>query len=106
MTNCTLLLPEVQAVLERLYVLAEARDDAIIQQVRGDGSTWDAATSEQQATLLREALLPIPRSGGQFQYAVARSIAAQRIVEFGTSFGVSTLSFARQDIQEFVPIGR
>lgn len=86
--------PEVQAVLNRLHSLAEARDDAIIQQVRGPGSTWEAATSEQKATLLRDALLPIPRHGGQFLYAVARSIAASRIVEFGTSFGVSTIYLA------------
>jgi hypothetical protein len=77
-----------------LHALAEARDDAIIQQVRGPGSTWESATSEQRATLLRDALLPIPRSGGQFLYAVARSISAARIVEFGTSFGVSTIYFA------------
>ena len=94
MTNCALLLPEVQAVLNRLHALAESRDDEIIQQVRGSGSTWDTATSEQRATLLRDALLPIPRSGGQFLYAVARSISAARIVEFGTSFGVSTIYFA------------
>lgn len=90
----TLLLPEVQAVLERLHTLAESRDDEIIQQVRGPDSTWESATSEQRATLLRDALLPIPRSGGQFLYAVARSISAARIVEFGTSFGVSTIYFA------------
>ena len=93
MTN-TLMLPEVQAVLNRLHALAEAHDDAIIQQVRGPGSTWESATSEQRATLLRDASLPIPRSGGQFLYAVARSISAARIVEFGTSFGVSTIYFA------------
>jgi predicted O-methyltransferase YrrM len=90
----TLLLPEVKSVLDRLHTLAESRDDAIIQQVRGPGSIWGSATSEQKATLLRDALLPIPRSGGQFLYAVARSISAARIVEFGTSFGVSTIYLA------------
>ncbi len=90
----TLLLPEVKSVLDRLHAQAEAHDDAIIQQVRGPGSIWESATSEQKATLLRDALLPIPRSGGQFLYAVARSISAARIVEFGTSFGVSTIYFA------------
>lgn len=92
--DTAILLPEVQAVLERLHALADAQDDAIIQRVRGDGSTWKSASSEQKATLLREALLPIPRSGGKFLYAVARSIAAQRIVEFGTSWGVSAIYFA------------
>lgn len=90
----TLLLPEVQAVLNRLHALADAHDGAIIQQVCGPGSTWESATSEQKGTLLRDAFLPILKSGGQFLYAVARSIAAAHIVEFGTSLGVSTIYFA------------
>jgi predicted O-methyltransferase YrrM len=93
MTN-SLLLPNVQAVLERLHTLADSRDDTIIQQVRGDEAAWNTATSEQKATMLRDALLPVSREAGKFIYAVARSISAKRIVEFGTSFGISTIYFA------------
>jgi predicted O-methyltransferase YrrM len=93
MTN-SLLLPNVQAVLERLHTLADSRDDTIIQQVRGDEAAWNTATSEQKATMLRDALLPVSREAGTFIYAVARSISAKRIVEFGTSFGISTIYFA------------
>ena len=93
MTN-SLLLPEVQNVLERLHDLADARDEAIVQQIRGNETVWNSATSEQKAVLLQEALLPVDRDAGRFLYAVARSISAKRIVEFGTSFGVSTIYFA------------
>ena len=93
MTN-SLLLPEVQAVLERLHTLADSRDDTIIQQVRGDEAAWNAATSEQKAAMMSDALLPVSGDAGRFLYAVARSISAKRIVEFGTSFGVSTIYFA------------
>jgi predicted O-methyltransferase YrrM len=93
MTN-SLLLPNVQAVLERLHTLADSRDDTIIQQVRGDEAAWNTATSEQKATMLQDALLPVSRDAGRFLYAVARSISALRIVEFGTSFGISTIYFA------------
>jgi predicted O-methyltransferase YrrM len=93
MTN-SLLLPNVQAVLERLHTLADSRDDTIIQQVRGDEAAWSAATSERKASMLRDALLPVSRDAGRFIYAVARSISAKRIVEFGTSFGISTIYFA------------
>jgi predicted O-methyltransferase YrrM len=44
--------------------------------------------------MLQDALLPVSRDAGRFLYAVARSISAKRIVEFGTSFGVSTIYFA------------
>ena len=88
-----LLRPEVQRVLERLHTLADSNDDAIIQQVR-NGPLWKSASSEQRAVMFREALLPISRDAGRFLYGVARSIAAKRIVEFGSSFGVSTIYFA------------
>ena len=75
----SLLLPEVQNVLERLHTLADARDETIIQQVRGNEAVWNAATSEQKAALLQDALLPVDRDAGRFLYAVARSISANRI---------------------------
>ena len=44
--------------------------------------------------MLQEALLPVSRDAGKFLYIAARSISAKRIVEFGTSFGISTIYFA------------
>ena len=90
----SLLLPEVQNVLERLHDLADTCDKSIVQQVRGNEAAWNASTSEQKAALLQDALLPVDRDAGRFLYAVARSISAKRIVEFGTSFGISTIYFA------------
>jgi predicted O-methyltransferase YrrM len=90
----SLLLPEVHNVLERLHDLADTRDETIIQQVRGNEAVWNAATSDEKATLMADALLPVSKDAGRFIYAVARSISAKRIVEFGTSFGVSTIYFA------------
>ena len=49
---------------------------------------------QEKAALLSDVLLPVSKEAGTFLYAVARSIAAKRIVEFGTSFGVSTIYFA------------
>ncbi len=90
----TRLLPEVQNVLERLHTLADARDETTIQQVRGNEAVWNTASSEQKAAMMQDALLPVSQDAGRFLYAVARSISAKRIVEFGTSFGVSTIYFA------------
>ena len=89
-----LLLSNVQSVLDRLHALADARDEAIVQRVRGNEAVWNAATSEQKAALMSDALLPVAQDAGRFLYAVARSIVAKRIVEFGTSFGISTIYFA------------
>jgi predicted O-methyltransferase YrrM len=89
----TLWLPKVQAVLERLHTLADDSDEALGEQVRNDPA-WKTADSLQKANMLQDALLPVSRDAGRFLYAVTRSISAKRVVEFGTSFGVSTIYFA------------
>jgi predicted O-methyltransferase YrrM len=91
--SSALRLPQVQEVLERLHTLADTCDESIGQRVHVDPA-WESANAQQKATMLRDALLPVSRDAGRFLYAVARSIAAQRIVEFGTSFGISTIYFA------------
>jgi predicted O-methyltransferase YrrM len=50
-----------------------------------------AAPSAEQARLLKDVYIPLSRAQGRFLYLVARSIGARRLVEFGTSFGVSTI---------------
>ena len=83
----------MEAVLERLHTLADDGDEALGERARNDPA-WKTASSEQKATMLQDALLPVSRDAGRFLYAVTRSISAKRVVEFGTSFGVSTIYFA------------
>ena len=44
--------------------------------------------------LLKDAFIPVSAQQGRFLYLTARAVAARRIVEFGTSFGISTLYLA------------
>lgn len=106
-TTSTLLLPNVQSVLERLHTLADTGDEVIIQQFLASGADWKSTSLEQKATVFQEALLPISRDVGRFLYGITRSISAQRIVEFGTSYGVSTIYFAAalQDVGGGLIIG-
>jgi predicted O-methyltransferase YrrM len=90
----TLLLPEVQQVLERLHSQANRKDNRIIQQILDRGYDWKSASAEENAIEFREALLPISPDVGKFLYGLARSISAKHIVEFGTSYGVSTIYLA------------
>ncbi len=92
-TDSALRFPRVQSVLNRLHALADSRDETIGQRARNDPA-WARAGSQEKATLLRDALLPVSNDAGTFMYALARAMAARRIVEFGTSFGVSTIYFA------------
>jgi predicted O-methyltransferase YrrM len=43
---------------------------------------------------MRSVYVPVSRSQGEMLYLIARSINARTIVEFGTSFGVSTIYLA------------
>jgi predicted O-methyltransferase YrrM len=54
------------------------------------------ATAFQNALqgVLKDAFIPVSAQQGRFLYLTARAIAARRIVEFGTSFGISTLYLA------------
>jgi predicted O-methyltransferase YrrM len=48
----------------------------------------------EEAELLKDLYLCISPKQGTFLYMVARSIRARHIVEFGTSFGISTIYLA------------
>ncbi len=56
---------------------------------------------------LKDIYMPISRKQGEFLYMTARAIEAKRVVEFGTSFGISTiyLAAAVQDNNGEVMIG-
>jgi predicted O-methyltransferase YrrM len=52
------------------------------------------AKRDDDAKYVRDKLIPIGRGQGWLIYMLCRSLAARRVVEFGTSYGVSTLYLA------------
>jgi predicted O-methyltransferase YrrM len=94
---CTLANPKVNAVLDRLH--REARGDELrsglkllpymVQKLLGRKPSF---TDQYQR--MANLSIPVSAEQGIFAYLMARSIGARRIVEFGTSFGVSTIYFA------------
>jgi predicted O-methyltransferase YrrM len=96
-TCCSLDAPEIDGVLSRLHEESErqkAAIRAIPRDPRGDHKLRSNLSAEEQARQFKDLLLPLSAETGRFAYLVARSLGARRIVEFGTSFGVSTLYFA------------
>jgi predicted O-methyltransferase YrrM len=97
MTKAVLLDPRVESVLDRLY-----------EQHSGQGAALEAYFSERAAeesldwnrfddrtnAFLRDKLVALDRPKAEFSYLVCRALRARRIVEAGTSFGVSTLFLA------------
>jgi len=97
LSPCTLQRQEVRAVVDRLH--ADARRDkwrfaakapkVAISLLRGQ--SFNEILS---GGIMSDVYIPVSREQGHLLYLVARSIGARRVVEFGTSFGISTLYLA------------
>jgi predicted O-methyltransferase YrrM len=81
--------PRVTAVLAELY--AAATDDAArLDQARAAaGRLRESPTVEQMSDLAEQVALPVAPAVGRLLYVLVRGSGARRVVEFGTSFGVS-----------------
>ena len=95
--DCTLHDPSVRTVLDRLH--RSAKVDLLSFPAIGVSEVLDrilkrSPTVADRGRRMKDIFIPISRKQGIFAYLVARSIKAKRIVEFGTSFGVSTIYFA------------
>lgn len=95
----TLLAPPLATLLPRLFDEADASMTVLEHEL-------DKLPPAQRATLLqgddwrqlytrtKNAHLAVSRPTGQLLYLLARAIGARTVVEFGTSFGISTLHLA------------
>ena len=100
----TLETPQVAGVLQRLFVEAETADRTFIEQLLqgaergGDPITLalDAEAGDYKG-FYRDAVtnfLCVSPEFGRLLYICARAAQATRVVEFGTSFGISTIYLA------------
>jgi predicted O-methyltransferase YrrM len=86
--------PRVRAVLTRLH--GEARGDSFrmlgrLPTLLGMFLSKKPAEAAETSRRMKDLYLPLSPEQGKFLYLVARSLSARRIVEFGTSFGISTI---------------
>ncbi|MDH2430612.1 class I SAM-dependent methyltransferase [Sphaerisporangium sp. TRM90804] len=88
----TLTTPGTAAVLERLFAAAD------LQELNPAPWPLDTpyadASAKQRADALAGEYMPISRSGGRLLYALARHGRPETIVEFGTSYAISTIHLA------------
>lgn len=98
----------VGQLLARLHQDAEAADNALMQEMMArlgsSGSTIEEAAAQMIADERAdyravysghaEHFLSVSPGYGRFLYAIARAAKATRIVEFGTSMGISTIYLA------------
>jgi predicted O-methyltransferase YrrM len=93
----SLLSPRVADTLDRLHRHARMdlfRIALVAPLVVPDFFGFRKVDDDRLSRRMRSVYVPVSRSQGQMLYLIARSIEARRIVEFGTSFGISTLYLA------------
>jgi predicted O-methyltransferase YrrM len=89
--------PRVRAVLDRLHRAARLDPLRFVRLVPGVTSgllrrkTFPETISPEA---MKDCYIPISRDQGRFLYLTARALGARRVVEFGTSFGISTIYLA------------
>jgi predicted O-methyltransferase YrrM len=83
---------QIRSVLDRLFAAA-SHDDETPRWTNPD-VLWECATAQERADALQAAFLPISARCGELLYILARARRPATIVEFGTSYGISTLYLA------------
>lgn len=84
--------PKVQATLERLYADAIETDPAAREAARQQG--LESESHPRFYETMKGAYLPVTPDFGTLLYFTARMTGARTIVEFGSSFGISTIYLA------------
>ena len=93
----TLTQPTLSILLDRLFAELDALEDVFRREMESlspEQRAADRADYRQFYARLKDHPLPISRTTGKLLYLLARSVGARNIIEFGTSFGISTLHLA------------
>jgi predicted O-methyltransferase YrrM len=86
--------PAIATVLDRLHQAARGdwkRGLGVVPHFVWSKLTGKSFMKMVSPAKLKDMYIPVSRDGGRLLYMLARSIGARRVVEFGASFGISTL---------------
>ena len=89
--------PRLEALLDRLHARSAAQSDALASYftARAREGTLDwGRFEERDDRFLRDKLVALDRDKAELCYQLCRALRARRVVEAGTSFGISTLYLA------------
>lgn len=85
----------VVTVLDRLFTQAEKEDPSILERAQAEARRLGGPLDDTKlAPLLSRAYIPVSREVGRLLYMLVRTGRCRQVVEFGTSFGISTVHLA------------
>jgi predicted O-methyltransferase YrrM len=79
--------PRVRRVLGEMPAAADRNDPPLLAKARG-------TRGAERAELLGDAFIPVAADAGRWLYVLSRGAAPGTVIEFGTSFGISTIYLA------------
>jgi predicted O-methyltransferase YrrM len=88
----TLRRPRVRIVLDRLFAAAAQHDET--PRWQRPGLSWETATAQERADASEFAYLPISPQAGDLLYILVRAKRPNTVIEFGASYGISTIYLA------------
>jgi predicted O-methyltransferase YrrM len=90
--------PKLEALLDRLHAQSDEEvdeTDAYFERREQDGSLdYDDFCDADMHRFLSDKMVALDRDKAEFCYQLCRALRATRVVEAGTSFGISTLYLA------------
>jgi len=96
-SRCSIDEPQVRGVLDRLYADQKKQVPALLRlslkELR-DKIVGRKVSVEEEVDRIKSLYVSLSPKQGRLAYMIARSIEARSIVEFGTSFGISTIHLA------------
>ncbi|MGA2549642.1 MAG: class I SAM-dependent methyltransferase [Burkholderiaceae bacterium] len=88
----TLHTPKVRAVLDRLFTASALQEASPLELP--PGFSFALASAQARSEAMSAVYMPISAHAGDLLYALVRASRPDSIVEFGTSFGISTIYLA------------
>lgn len=89
--------PDLEGLLDRLHAQSTGQNEAVMSyfMTRASEGTLDWNRFDEGIhRFMRDKLIALDRDKAEFCYQLCRALRAKRVVEAGTSFGVSTLYLA------------
>jgi predicted O-methyltransferase YrrM len=89
--------PRLEALLADLHIRSDAQVDALASYYSQSANAAQPLTADEAAKLKAfriDKLVALDRDKAEFCYLLCRAMGARRVVEAGTSYGVSTLYLA------------
>jgi predicted O-methyltransferase YrrM len=81
-------------VLGRLFAASAAQQDDEMPAPPPGRASWAEVSAAERSDVLQDAYIPIAAEAGKLLYALIRASRPETVVEFGTSFGISTIYLA------------